>query len=343
MKEKQNTLKENFSMKLVGFSDQSIIDQLSFIFKQIVINLATEVDVKILQGITFTLNSECYLREIKSFNKNNSASNDEGIGIAKTISKIDGDFRKNYIVINCEYLELEYLLNQDNYSRLDEKACAVLGQLMHIIFHEYCHVQNNMFLVENYPEFFGKILFSNDLEMMKHHISYTTWDEFIVCSMANQIGTDQGETYESLLLDVMNNFEKKKNLIYKRYLNEKVNKDTNSYLELFLDTYVLIFSLFKYSGYYLGDIYTKEDNRISEKILNHDLAEVILNLQSKLGKMYSKKLDHTLITEDFYEIGKYAEEFARVNGLEANVSEKNDLFVNLSITTQARLLHGVYI
>lgn len=342
MHEQKSTLNENFSMTLAGFINQSIIDQMTPFFSNIIIELSKLTDVSRLEGVSFTLGDEEYLKKLKQFKKELTPSNDEGVGIAMTISSIDDDFSKNHIVVNCTYFELENLLREYESRTNDEIREKVVNKFAHMLFHEMCHVSSNSMMYEKFNSYATKQQFPDKLAAMEHGISRICWDEFIVCSEANQIGEDQESSYEEILFKTMESFESGKRAIFKNYMNQVRLNDQNAYGNLFNDTYMLIHSLLKYTSYYIGDIYTKKKAKVSTRIKNHELYSHIKDLK-KVYKNIIKKLESDSASEDdFLGIGKLASRIAKENGLIVEVADDKGLFINLDHVTQANIVYGIW-
>lgn len=329
---------KSFSVEFHGFDNQSVIDQLSEILVPIIKSIMRLTDISLLEGITFSINSENYLSKIKFFDDRLCSTRDEGVGVAMTIPKIDGSWERNYIVINCEYLGLENLLKEFKEISTEENIRKTILRITHLLFHEMCHVMNNKMIIDRYPILSLRERFPNELQMMKHAITHTCWDEFHVCSVANQVGEDQEENYKQVLLSAMNNFEYKRDEIFKDYLLEHTSPD--AYENLFNKTMSLIYSLFKYCGYYLGDLITKENNKISDTFLDHNLFWLLDELNSVLSYLHIGVKNDSINEQDFFKIGELAEKFSRVNGLVVEETENQNLFVNLSIPTQKRILYA---
>lgn len=342
MKDNQSTLNEKFSMTLLGFINQSIIDQMSPFFSNIIIELSTLTDISALDGISFAINDEEYLKRLKQFRRDLTPSNDEGVGVAMTISSIDGDFSKNHIVVNCGYFELENLLREFESRTNDQIREKVTKKFAHMLFHEMCHVSINSMMYKRFNSYVTKQQFPDKLTAMEHGISRICWDEFAVCSEANQIGEDQETNYEEILFKTMDSFEDGKRAIFKNYMNRVRLNDQNVYIDLFNDTYMLVHSLLKYASYYLGDIHTKEMTKISARIKNHELYLHIKQLK-KIYKNILKKLEKESASEEsFLDVGKLASKIVKENGLIVEVTSDRGLFINLDHPTQANIVYGIW-
>ncbi|OIG77080.1 hypothetical protein A7M82_10105 [Acinetobacter baumannii] len=339
MSEAVSTLKQNFKIELTGFRDPSITKQSAAFFTEILLELSTLTDLTGLEGVTFAINDEEYLKKLKSFDERLAPSNDDGVGVAMTISSIGGDFSKNYIVLNCTYLELEHIMVEYAHLTSEEKKNEVINKFAHILFHEMCHVNNNIMLFNNFNRFSITTEFENKLQAMKHSISRVTWDEFAVCAEANQIGVDQTDSYEGILFDVLSKFEERLEYIYKDYMIRASTQDNSVYSDLFNNTYLLVYNLFKYAAYYFGDIFTKDENEISQKLLKHEFGNYLLRLNNILSDIYQKLSKDIAQEEDLYKVGDLAEEFISYLGLIVYPTENNGMFVNLSESTQARILN----
>lgn len=339
MSEAVSTLKPNFKIELKGFIDPSITKQSAAFFTEILLELSTLTDLTGLEGVTFAINDEEYLKKLKSFDERLAPSNDEGVGVAMTISSIGGDFSKNYIVLNCTYLELEHIMVEYAHLTSEEKKSEVINKFAHILFHEMCHVNNNIMLFNKFNRFSITTEFENKLQAMKHSISRVTWDEFAVCAEANQIGLNQTESYEGILFDVLSKFKERLEYIYKDYMIRASTQDNSVYSDLFNNTYLLVYNLFKYAAYYFGDIFTKDENEISQKLLKHEFGNYLLRLNNILSDIDQKLSKDIAQEEDFYKVGDLAEEFISYLGLIVYPIEDNGMFVNLSESTQARILN----
>lgn len=342
MKDNQSTLNENFSMTLVGFINQSIIDQMTSFFSNIIIELSKLTDISALEGVSFTLGDEEYSKKLKQFKKELTPSNDEGVGTAMTISSINGDFSRNHIVVNCLYFELENLLKEFASRTNDEIKERVINKFSHMIFHEMCHVSNNSMMYKKFNSYVTKQQFPNKLAAMEHGISRICWDEFFVCSEANRIGEDQESSYEEILFKTMESFESDKRAIFKNYMNQVASSCQNAYGNLFNDTYMLTHTLLKYASYYLGDIHTKKKAKVSARVKNHRLYLHIKELK-KIYKNILKNLESDAVSADiFLDVGKLASRIAKENGLIVEVTSEQDLFINLDRPTQANIVYGLW-
>ncbi|TPV30444.1 hypothetical protein FJV20_00160 [Acinetobacter baumannii] len=335
MSDRKSTLKEGLKMELIGFENSSVRDQLVSIFNRLILQFSEITDVSGLEGISFCLTNELYVEKIKSFDERRAPSNAEGVGVGMTIDKINGEYGHNHIIINCHYLELEHLIEEFKDKTTQKKKSEVVNQLAYILFHEMCHVGNNVFMLEYYNEYATKETCENPLEAMRHAISRVSWDEFLVCSEANRVGADQEKELEEMLLEVMDSLEIRIEKVFRDYLS-KLSDD--KYGVLFNETFILIYNLFKYASYYLGDILTKEDVQISDKVREHELGEFVINLNQLLIEVYENIYTENGALAQLYKIGDLAEELASSLGLEFYPVEGNDLYVNLSYGKQAELL-----
>lgn len=335
MTEIKSTLKEGLKMELIGFENISIRDQLISLFRRLLIQFSEITDVSGLEGISFCLTNELYADKIRSLNESSAPSNAEGVGVGMTLDKINGEFGHNHIIINCHYLELEHVLDEYQEKTTKQKKSEVINQLAYILFHEMCHVRNNVFLFDYYNEFATKECCDNSLQVMRHSISRVCWDEFLVCSEANRVGADQLDHLEEILLNVMNSFEGKVEQVFRDYLS-KVSDE--KYGALFNETFILIYNFFKYASYYLGDILTKEDIQISDKVREHELGEFVIKLNQLLIDVYENIYTEIGAIDQLGKIGDLAEELASNLGLEFYPIEENDLYVNLKYDKQAELL-----
>ncbi|ENX58148.1 MULTISPECIES: hypothetical protein [Acinetobacter] len=340
MSENECSLREDFAIEIIGSISQELHDYYSTLIWEAVRFLSKNLNLDRLDGMTFTYGDELFRQKLKEFDERLKPSADEGFGVAMTISSINGDFERNYIVVNLQPFGVEFL--QESFSEeYDSKSRNLIyNQFIHTIYHELCHVACNKLMYDKFYDFATKLTVKNELEQVHVHTTNSSWNEFFVCSLANEFGLDQEKKYESILLDVMNNFEENLNYIFKSYLSRSNQNDNTIYSDLFHNTYALIHRLFKYSSYYLGDIFTKENVEISQSIKNHELWQYVNRLNSILKNIYEKILSETAEESDFHKIGELAEEFAGYLGLIAYPTEGNGLFVNLSIPTQARLLNS---
>lgn len=335
MSDRKSTLKEGLKMELIGFENSSVRDQLVSIFNRLILQFSELTDVSGLEGISFCLTNELYVEKIKSFDERLAPSNAEGVGVGMTIDKINGEYGLNHIIINCHYLELEHLIEEFKDKTTQKKKSEVVNQLAYILFHEMCHVGNNVFLLEYYNEYATKETCKNPLDAMRHAISRVSWDEFLVCSEANRVGTDQEKELEEMLLEVMDSFEIKIEKVFRDYLSILSNE---RYSDLFNETFILIYSFFKHASYYLGDIFTKEDIQISDKVREHELGEFVIKLNQLLIDVYENIYTENGALAQLDKIGDLAEELASSLGLDFYPVEGNDLYVNLTYGKQAELL-----
>ncbi|MBJ9960608.1 hypothetical protein I5730_08635 [Acinetobacter nosocomialis] len=336
MSDRKSTLKEGLKMELIGFDNSSVRDQLVSIFNRLILQFSEITDVSGLEGISFCLTNELYAEKLRSLDDRLAPSNDEGVGVAMTVDKINGEFGHNYIVINCHYLQLEHLLEEYKDKTTKEKRSEVLNQFAYILFHEMCHVRNNVFLYDFYRDFAIKESYDNSLEAMRNAISRICWDEFLVCSEANRVGADQLNNFENIIINIMNSLKKKIGTIFKQYL---INiSDEQRYRVLFNETFILIYNFFKYASYYLGDIFTKEDIQISDRVREHELGEFVIKLNQLLIDVYENIYTENGALDQLGKIGDLAEELASSLGLEFYPVEGSDLYVNLTYAKQAELL-----
>lgn len=335
MSDRKSTLKEGLKMELIGFENSSVREQLIPRFNNLIIQFSEITDVSGLEGISFCLTNELYAEKLRSLDDRLAPSNDEGVGVAMTVDKINGEFGHNYIVINCHYLQLEHLLEEYKDKTTKEKRSEVLNQFAYILFHEMCHVGNNVFLYDFYRDFAIKESYDNSLEAMRHAISRVSWDEFLVCSEANRVGADQEKELEEMLLEVMDSFEIKIENVFRDYLSKL---SSEKYSDLFNETFILIYSFFKYASYYLGDIFTKEDIQISDKVREHELGEFVIKLNQLLIDVYENIYTENGALDQLSKIGDLAEELASSLGLEFYPVEGSDLYVNLSFNIQEKIL-----
>ncbi len=323
-------------MELIGFENSSVRDQLVSIFNRLILQFSEITDVSGLEGISFCLTNELYAEKLRSLDDRLAPSNDEGVGVAMTVDKINGEYGHNHIIINCHYLQLEHLIEEHKEKTTKDKRSEVLNQFAYILFHEMCHVGNNVFLYGYYRDFAIKESYDNSLEAMRHAISRVCWDEFLVCSEANRVGADQLNNFENIIINIMNSLEKKIDTIFKQYL---INiSDEQRYRVLFNETFILIYNFFKYASYYLGDIFTKEDIQISDKVRDHELGQYVINLNQLLIDVYENIYTENGALDQLNKIGDLAEELASSFGLEFYPVEGNDLYVNLTYAKQAELL-----
>ncbi|WP_278362944.1 hypothetical protein [Acinetobacter schindleri] len=334
--ENKSSLKEGFSFKLIGF-DQSLVDQLSPFFNKSIFELSKLIDISTLEGLSFAIGDEEYLQELQSFNDHLAPSSGAAVGIAMTLTNIDRDYSRNYIVVNCRYLGLEYFLTEYTEPVSQEDMNRVMSDFLHTLFHEFCHVFGYQQLLKISPNLLTKSSFKNDWEGFMHLVSLTCWDEYQVCGWANMIGSDQQDRYESILLNVMNQFEGSIERVFKEYLESTEN---SRFLTLFNNTAILVLDLFKYSSYYLGDLSTKDDAIISDEVSSHKLYDVISTLNEILSSLKSKVDTGIVENTDFYKIGEYAQQVAADLGLIVEPVDKNNMFVNLSRSAQTRILYA---
>ncbi|QOW41783.1 hypothetical protein G0027_02315 [Acinetobacter indicus] len=334
--ENKSSLKEGFSFKLIGF-DQSLVDQLSPFFNKSIFELSKLIDISTLEGLSFAIGDEEYLQELKSFNDHLTPSSGAAVGVAMTLTHIDRDYSRNYIVVNCRYLGLEYFLTEYTEPVSQEDMNRVMSDFLHTLFHEFCHVFGYQQLLKISPNLLTKSSFKNDWEGFMHLVSLTCWDEYQVCGWANMIGSDQQDRYESILLNVMNQFEGSIERVFKEYLESTEN---SRFLTLFNNTAILVLDLFKYSSYYLGDLSTKDDAIISDEVSSHKLYDVISTLNEMLSSLKSKVDTGIVENTDFYKIGEYAQQVAADLGLIVEPVDKNNMFVNLSRSAQTRILYA---
>lgn len=332
----KSSLTEGFSFKLIGFN-QSLVDQLTPIFYNSIVELSPLVDISTLEGISFAIGNDEYLQELKSFNDRLAPSEGVAVGVAMTLTHINGDYSRNYIVVNCRYLGLECFLTEYTEPVSQDDINRVLNDFLHTLFHEFCHVLGYQEMLEKSPELLIRDSFENDWEGFMHLTSLTCWDEYQVCSRANMIGSDQGGRYETILLDVMNQFEDSIERVFKEYLGSIEN---SRFLTLFNNTVMLVLELFKYSSYYLGDLSSKEDAIISYEISSHKLYGVVSNLNEILSSLKSEVDTGTVENADFYKIGEYAQQVVRNLGLIVDPVDKNNMFVNLNRLAQTRILYA---
>lgn len=334
--ENKSSLKEGFSFKLIGF-DQSLVDQLSPFFNKSIFELSKLIDISTLEGLSFAIGDEEYLQELKSFNDHLTPSSGAAVGVAMTLTHIDRDYSRNYIVVNCRYLGLEYFLTEYTEPVSQEDVNRVMSDFLHTLFHEFCHVFGYQQLLKISPNLLTKSSFKNDWEGFMHLVSLTCWDEYQVCGWANMIGSDQQDRYEPILLNVMNQFEGSIERVFKEYLESTEN---SRFLTLFNNTAILVLDLFKYSSYYLGDLSTKDDAIISDEVNSHKLYDVISTLNEMLSSLKSKVDTGIVENTDFYKIGEYAQQVAADLGLIVEPVDKNNMFVNLSRSAQTRILYA---
>lgn len=334
--ENKSSLKEGFSFKLIGFN-QSLVDQLSPFFNKSIFELSKLIDISTLEGLSFAIGDEEYLQELKSFNDHLTPSSGAAVGVAMTLTHIDRDYSRNYIVVNCRYLGLEYFLTEYTEPVSQEDMNRVMSDFLHTLFHEFCHVFGYQQLLKISPNLLTKSSFKNDWEGFMHLVSLTCWDEYQVCGWANMIGSDQQDRYESILLNVMNQFEGSIERVFKEYLESTEN---SRFLTLFNNTAILVLDLFKYSSYYLGDLSTKDDAIISDEVSSHKLYDVISTLNEMLSSLKSKVDTGIVENTDFYKIGEYAQQVAADLGLIVEPVDKNNMFVNLSRSAQTRILYA---
>lgn len=334
--ENKSSLKEGFSFKLIGFN-QSLVDQLSPFFNKSIFELSKLIDISTLEGLSFAIGDEEYLQELQSFNDHLAPSSGAAVGIAMTLTNIDRDYSRNYIVVNCRYLGLEYFLTEYTEPVSQEDMNRVMSDFLHTLFHEFCHVFGYQQLLKISPNLLTKSSFKNDWEGFMHLVSLTCWDEYQVCGWANMIGSDQQDRYESILLNVMNQFEGSIERVFKEYLESTEN---SRFLTLFNNTAILVLDLFKYSSYYLGDLSTKDDAIISDEVSSHKLYDVISTLNEMLSSLKSKVDTGIVENTDFYKIGEYAQQVAADLGLIVEPVDKNNMFVNLSRSAQTRILYA---
>lgn len=334
--ENKSSLKEGFSFKLIGF-DQSLVDQLSPFFNKSIFELSKLIDISTLEGLSFAIGDEEYLQELQSFNDHLAPSSGAAVGITMTLTNIDRDYSRNYIVVNCRYLGLEYFLTEYTEPVSQEDMNRVMSDFLHTLFHEFCHVFGYQQLLKISPNLLTKSSFKNDWEGFMHLVSLTCWDEYQVCGWANMIGSDQQDRYESILLNVMNQFEGSIERVFKEYLESTEN---SRFLTLFNNTAILVLDLFKYSSYYLGDLSTKDDAIISDEVSSHKLYDVISTLNEMLSSLKSKVDTGIVENTDFYKIGEYAQQVAADLGLIVEPVDKNNMFVNLSRSAQTRILYA---
>lgn len=334
--ENKSSLKEGFSFKLIGF-DQSLVDQLSPFFNKSIFELSKLIDISTLEGLSFAIGNEEYLQELKSFNDYLTPSSGAAVGVAMTLTHIDRDYSRNYIVVNCRYLGLDYFLTEYTEPVSQEDMNRVMSDFLHTLFHEFCHVFGYQQLLKISPNLLTKSSFKNDWEGFMHLVSLTCWDEYQVCGWANMIGSDQQDRYESILLNVMNQFEGSIERVFKEYLESTEN---SRFLTLFNNTAILVLDLFKYSSYYLGDLSTKDDAIISDEVSSHKLYDVISTLNEMLSSLKSKVDTGIVENTDFYKIGEYAQQVAADLGLIVEPVDKNNMFVNLSRSAQTRILYA---
>lgn len=332
----KSSLKEGFSFKLIGF-DQSLVDQLSPFFNKSIFELSKLIDISTLEGLSFAIGDEEYLQELQSFNDHLAPSSGAAVGVAMTLTHIDRDYSRNYIVVNCRYLGLEYFLTEYTEPVSQEDMNRVMSDFLHTLFHEFCHVFGYQQLLKISPNLLTKSSFKNDWEGFMHLVSLTCWDEYQVCGWANMIGSDQQDRYESILLNVMNQFEGSIERVFKEYLESTEN---SRFLTLFNNTAILVLDLFKYSSYYLGDLSTKDDAIISDEVSSHKLYDVISTLNEMLSSLKSKVDTGIVENTDFYKIGEYAQQVAADLGLIVEPVDKNNMFVNLSRSAQTRILYA---
>ncbi|MFX9871517.1 hypothetical protein ABTP57_04385 [Acinetobacter baumannii] len=335
MSDRKSTLKEGLKMELIGFENSSVRDQLVSIFNRLILQFSEITDVSGLEGISFCLTNELYVEKIKSFDERRAPSNAEGVGVGMTIDKINGEYGHNHIIINCHYLELEHLIEEFKDKTTQKKKSEVVNQLAYILFHEMCHVGNNVFMLEYYNEYATKETCENPLVAMRHAISRVSWDEFLVCSEANRVGADQEKELEKMLLEVMDSFEIRIEKVFRDYLSKLSDE---KYGVLFNETFILIYNFFKYASYYLGDILTKEDAQISDKVREHELGEFVIKLNQLLIDVYENIYTENGALAQLDKIGNLAEELASSLGLEFYPVEGNDLYVTLTYSKQAELL-----
>lgn len=334
--ENKSSLKEGFSFKLIGF-DQSLVDQLSPFFNKSIFELSKLIDISTLEGLSFAIGDEEYLQELQSFNDHLAPSSGAAVGVAMTLTHIDRDYSRNYIVVNCRYLGLEYFLTEYTEPVSQEDMNRVMSDFLHTLFHEFCHVFGYQQLLKISPNLLTKSSFKNDWEGFMHLVSLTCWDEYQVCGWANMIGSDQQDRYEPILLNVMNQFEGSIERVFKEYLESTEN---SRFLTLFNNTAILVLDLFKYSSYYLGDLSTKDDAIISDEVSSHKLYDVISTLNEMLSSLKSKVDTGIVENTDFYKIGEYAQQVATDLGLIVEPVDKNNMFVNLSRSAQTRILYA---
>lgn len=118
------------------------------------------------------------------------------------------------------------------------------------------------------PELLTRDRLENDWEGFMHLTSLARcWDEYQVCSRANMIGSDQEGRYETILLNVMNQFNTSIDQIFKEYLS---SVDGSRFSSLFNNTIRVIFDLFKYASYFLGDLSSKEGVSINDDVSSHN-------------------------------------------------------------------------
>lgn len=334
--ENKSSLKEGFSFKLIGF-DQSLVDQLSPFFNKSIFELSKLIDISTLEGLSFAIGDEEYLQELKSFNDYLTPSSGAAVGVAMTLTHIDRDYSRNYIIVNCRYLGLEYFLKEYTGPVSQDDMNRVMSDFLHTLFHEFCHVFGYQEMLENSPGLLTRDGFENDWEGFMHLTSLICWDEYQVCNRANMIGSDQGDRYKTLLLNVMNQFDDSIKQVFKEYLGSTEN---SRFLTLFNNTVLLVLDLFKYSSYYLGDLSSKENAIISDEISSHKLYGVISNLNEMLSSLKSKVDTGKVENTDFYKIGEYAQQVAADLGLIVEPVDKNNMFVNLSRSAQTRILYA---
>lgn len=332
--ERKRYLKEGFSFKLIGFN-QSLIHQLTPIFNDSILELSTLIDISSLEGISFTIGDEEYLQELKSFNDRLIPSSGVAIGSAMTLPHINQDYSRNYIIVNCRHLGLEYFLKEYTEPVSEEEINNIYNDFIHLLFHEFCHVLGYQEMLQISPELLTRDNFENDWEGFMHLTSLTCWDEYQVCSRANMIGSDQQAQYETILLNVMNQFNTSIDQIFKEYLS---SVDGSRFSRLFSNTIRIIFDLFKYASYFLGDLSSKEGVSINDDVSSHELYGAIERLDEILMSIKSKVESGTAEVCDFYRIGEYAQQVTAGLGLIVNPANDGSMFVNLSIPTQTRIL-----
>ncbi|ENW27271.1 hypothetical protein [Acinetobacter lwoffii] len=78
---------------------------------------------------------------------------------------------------------------------------------------------------------------------------------------------------------------------------------------------------------------------ISDEISSHKLYDVIENLKDILLSLKDKVDAGTAKNTDFYIIGEYAQQVATSLGLIVDPTEDGNMFVNLNVAAQARILY----
>lgn len=285
---REETLPANLNVCLRAFETEEAASNLGKNLLYIARELSRDFDVSELEGITVAYDYNEALLELDRGIETTvllEASADRVIGVAMTASVLRKGNLKSHLFFNAHYLN-HWLMDGNEED---------IRHVLHIIAHEFAHVEFNKYFDICFPDITLRKKLPNVTLFKKYQAASLTWDEFFATRHSALIGDSRSDGYINTLLEELSETEATISLALYEY---QIHKNV-------VDCYTAIaeqvIRLMKFSGYVIGDC--SGSNRLFS-----DIETLSNGLTNSWFKPYFEDLSRGLenLTEDYSEWSSFS-------------------------------------